>query len=117
MQPAPEDCFEMATTAHAEGRLDEAITRYEECLRNDPDDAVVLSLLGAVHTAQGRAPEGRILLERSVQLDPENEIAGRPGHRLKLTGWATMKAPLRRFFRLEGCGCHFRRLPHPWQLR
>jgi tetratricopeptide (TPR) repeat protein len=75
MQPAPEDCFEMATTAHAEGRLDEAITRYEECLRNDPDDAVVLSLLGAVHTAQGRAPEGRILLERSVQLDPENEIA------------------------------------------
>ena len=75
MHIAKDDFFERATRAHSEGRLDEAVVDYQACLESDPEDAVVMALLGAVRTLQGSATEGLLLLERSVGLDPDNEIA------------------------------------------
>lgn len=70
-----EDPFDLAAAAHAQGRFDEAASGYEACLASDPDDAVVMALLGAIRILQGRAEEGRGLLEQALTLDPDNEVA------------------------------------------
>ncbi len=75
MSDPAEDPFEAAAAAHAEGRLDEAAAGYEACLRRDPDDAVSMSLLGAVLAAGGDIDRGAELLERSTTLDRSNKTA------------------------------------------
>lgn len=75
MEDADEDPFERAAAAHAAGRFDEAAAGYESCLRRDGDDAVAMSLLGAVRVAQGDLAEGVALLERSIALDPDSATA------------------------------------------
>jgi arylsulfatase A-like enzyme len=58
------------TTLAALGRVGEAIHQLEAAMRLSSDDPVVLGNLGALYLAEGRAEEARVVLERSVALDP-----------------------------------------------
>jgi predicted Zn-dependent protease len=64
--------FDIAVAAHESGDLPVAEREYRQILGENPDDPVVLHLLGSILTATGRAIEGVPLLERSVDIDPES---------------------------------------------
>ena len=62
--------FQDAVRHHRAGRLREAISAYESLLRNTPDDADLLQLLGVALAQLGRHADGVRFLARSVELQP-----------------------------------------------
>jgi tetratricopeptide (TPR) repeat protein len=60
-----------ATDDFLNGRFDAAISTLEELRRQRPDDLALLSHLGQVYVAAGRAEQGTALLEQVVAQDPE----------------------------------------------
>ena len=60
-----------ATDDFLNGRFDAAIASLEELRRQKPDDLALLSHLGQVYVAAGRASQGTALLEQVVARDPE----------------------------------------------
>ena len=56
---------------HGAGRYAEAEKIYRQVLDRRPDDAEVMSKLGAALAAQGRLDEMLNVLEHAVELDPD----------------------------------------------
>jgi len=65
------DLMARAVQHHRAGRLDEAATAYMNVLRQQPDNADALNLLGLVTHRLGHGEEALVLMERAVQADPE----------------------------------------------
>jgi len=59
-----------ALAHHREGRLDEATQLYEQILKKDPNDAVVLNFLGTVGLQTGNFPAAVRNFEKAVENHP-----------------------------------------------
>ncbi len=57
---------------HRAGRLDAAERGYRQLLKETPDNAEVLHLLGILRGQRGDLPDGLQLVQRASELDPEN---------------------------------------------
>lgn len=55
---------------HQEGRLDQAQTVYEAILAADPEQIMVMSLLGLVHHQRGDSRTAEKLIRRAVEMSP-----------------------------------------------
>jgi len=67
--------IKQASTASAEGRLDEAIATINEALRADPEIVEGYMLLGNFQKKAGRAPEAIAAYRRALERDPEHQGA------------------------------------------
>ena len=59
---------------HQEGRFEQAQTVYEAILAADPDQIMILSLLGLVHHQRGDSATAEKLIRQAVQLSPESAV-------------------------------------------
>jgi tetratricopeptide (TPR) repeat protein len=57
---------------HQEGRFDQAQMVYEAILAADPDQVMILSLLGLIHHQHGDSATGEKLIRRAITLSPES---------------------------------------------
>ncbi len=60
-----------ARTHHQDGRLAQAEEIYKQILNRQPDNAAVLSKLGAALAGQGKLAETLTQLQRAIELDPD----------------------------------------------
>ena len=60
-----------------EGRFDEAISAFKKDLQNDPKNATLLNLIGAVYSLKGNFEQANVYLIKSLQSDPGFEPARR----------------------------------------
>jgi tetratricopeptide (TPR) repeat protein len=61
-----------AEALHQSGRVGEAIGLYQEILRDDPDHAETLHLLGVALAQTGRSEDGARLMARSIEVRPDS---------------------------------------------
>lgn len=66
------EAFQRALHCHRNGQLDRARTMYLEVIAADPSHAEALHLLGVLEFQQGRAAVGAGLIERAIELRPDN---------------------------------------------
>lgn len=59
-----------ALTAHAEGRIDEAVEGYENVLEDDPGNQYAHYNLGLVHQQAGRSAEAENEYRAAIRTDP-----------------------------------------------
>ena len=59
---------------HQEGRFDQAQTVYEAILAADPEQIMVMSLLGLVRHQRGDSVAGEKLIRQAVQMAPESAV-------------------------------------------
>src|SRR5579883_167267 len=59
---------------HQEGRFDQAQTIYEAILAADPDQTMILSLLGLIHHQKGDSTTAEKLIRQAVQVAPESAV-------------------------------------------
>src|SRR5262245_23816528 len=69
------DLFAQATALHRAGRLEDAARKYVDVLRQRPDHADALQLLGMVMSALGHPVEALDLLDRAVAASPRHAAA------------------------------------------
>jgi tetratricopeptide (TPR) repeat protein len=77
-QPIPENPRWLANQAHLlqkQGRDQEAIEKYRECLVKVPDFGDVMMNLGMLLLKSGKIAEAVDMYERLVKIDPKNHIA------------------------------------------
>ena len=78
--------FRKGSALEREGKLEEAAKAFLELLRARPDDAQTLNYLGYMYADKGiHLPEARKLIERAVQLEPQN------GAYLDSLGWVRFR--------------------------
>jgi tetratricopeptide (TPR) repeat protein len=70
MQQSPDELLEKALTHHTAGELAEAEAIYQDILRQAPDDADALHLLGALTAQKGDADAALGLIDRAIAVDP-----------------------------------------------
>lgn len=70
--PGGEDLFNEAVAAHKRDELGAAERLYHDHLRQKPDDARALGLLGILYFDQGRLDRAVEVLQASVAIDPQN---------------------------------------------
>ena len=74
--PVPlEQAYQAATTAHRQGRLEEATGLYRAVLRVDRDHFEALNNLGILRARQGFAAEAERLFQRAVKQRPQSAEA------------------------------------------
>ena len=66
-----ESLLNAAIEAHQCGDLDKAQTLYESVLKNAPENADALALLGVLYEAQGRYDEAIAQIKQAIQIDPK----------------------------------------------
>ena len=71
MAATERDDLARAVELHKRGRLAEAIRSYQELLRQAPDNAVVLNLLGLAHFQHGDHQQGVASVTRALELKPD----------------------------------------------
>jgi 2-polyprenyl-3-methyl-5-hydroxy-6-metoxy-1,4-benzoquinol methylase/cytochrome c-type biogenesis protein CcmH/NrfG len=71
-QTALANSFDMAIRHHKAGRLDLAAAAYRDVLRQMPEHADALYLLGIIDAQQGRLPQGIARLKDAARLNPRN---------------------------------------------
>lgn len=59
---------------HQEGHLDQAQTVYEAILAADPDQIMIMSLLGLVHHQRGDSKAAEKLIRQAVEMAPESAV-------------------------------------------
>src|SRR5215475_6859689 len=59
---------------HQEGHFDQAQMVYEAILAADPDQVMVMSLLGLVHHQRGDSATAEKLIRQAVELAPESAV-------------------------------------------
>lgn len=67
--------FYLANIASAQGRLDQALSHFEECLRADPDNLKARDLKSALLRHLGREAEARATVEETLRRDPLDILA------------------------------------------
>ena len=70
-----EELFYQGSDLHGEGRLDEALDRFEQCLAIDADYADAILGKAMIMSARERHDEAIALAQRLVELDPEDVLA------------------------------------------
>ncbi len=70
-----EELFYQGSDLHGEGRLDEALDRFEQCLALDPDYSDAILGKAMVMSARERHDEAIELAKRLVELDPDAVLA------------------------------------------
>ena len=68
-------CFDLAHAYESLGRLDEAIAEYEEALRIDPKDNVIVNNLGAVYLRLGNFDRAAVYFRDVLRAEPRNVMA------------------------------------------
>jgi protein O-GlcNAc transferase len=68
---APDELLETATEHHRAGRLGEARRLYAEVLAANPANALALFRSGLLELQEGRAQEACVLIEKAVELSPD----------------------------------------------
>jgi Flp pilus assembly protein TadD len=57
-----------------QNRLDEAITRFEQVLKQSPKSHWAITMIGMLHEAQGKKPEAEKEYERALAIDPRGAV-------------------------------------------
>lgn len=70
-----EELFFEGSDLHGEGRSDEAMDRFERCLRMDPDYVDALLGKAMVHLSRGQFDEAIDCGKRIVELAPDDVLA------------------------------------------
>jgi protein O-GlcNAc transferase len=69
--PSPDDLFELAMSRHEAGAYEEAASLYRQILRQNPDDADTLQLLGVLDFQLGKLDAAEHSLRRAAQIQPD----------------------------------------------
>lgn len=72
---SPSALLENATALLKEGKLSEAETVCKQLLQLMPQNANILTLLGAIYAEQGNYPEGIVCYAKSIDLQPDHAVA------------------------------------------
>jgi tetratricopeptide (TPR) repeat protein len=70
-----EELFFEGSDLHGEGRSDEAMDRFEQCLRLDPDYVDAILGKAMVHLARGEFDDAIACGKRIVELTPDDVLA------------------------------------------
>lgn len=73
--PAPAAAYDRAAGHYRAGRHEAAAADVEAVLRQNPDHAPALNLLGVLHRQRGALLTAKDVLERAAALDPDRETA------------------------------------------
>lgn len=67
--------YDRAVKLLEDGRFDEAISEFEEAIKNKPDYALAHNDLGTVYYSMGRLGDAEVEFEKAVQADPSLALA------------------------------------------
>jgi len=73
--PSPEAKKLKGKILYLAERHEQALTEFEQLLKDDPEDLYLMQCAAICHHKLGNADSARIMYDRILELDPDNEIA------------------------------------------